>query len=186
MQADRVGQNLRSRRIVGEDLRGFTNCHGKGVYTLIISVRKPLRLRVGRLGSWRFPRGLYLYTGSALGPGGLSRRIGRHLGRRKSRFWHIDYLLGSRGVKIELAISAKTRERMECRVNQLLEMRFKAQAKGFGSSDCVKSSCTSHLLRSGILSRARLGDVVFNAYKRSGLLPRLCSPIYPQKPLLQD
>jgi Uri superfamily endonuclease len=173
VQADRVGKNLSSRRTVGEDRGGFTHCHGKGVYTLIIAVLDPLDLKIGCLGIWHFPKGLYLYTGSALGPGGLSGRIGRHVGHRNSRFWHIDYLLGSRGVRVELAIWAHTPERMECRINTLLHRRFESQAKGFGSSDCVKS-CPSHLLRSEGLSKAQLGDVVFKVYKRSGLRPTLC------------
>ena len=175
VQADRVGKILKGGHIASGNRIESVHQGEEGVYTLIISVRIPLRQKVGRLGSFRFPRGLYLYTGSALGPGGLNRRIGRHFGHRKSRFWHIDYLLASGDVRVELAICATTHEHMECRINKSLEMHFKIQAKGFGSSDCVES-CISHLLRSGIRSKAQLCDVVFNAYKRSGLRPTLYSP----------
>jgi len=161
MQAHRVGRTL--RRII-------YNNWGKGVYTLIISIKFPLRLRVGRLGSLSFPKGLYLYTGSALGPGGLERRVDRHLRGGGQKFWHIDHLLGSKGASVGLAIIAQTGKRMECRINRSLETVCKTHAKGFGSSDCI-GSCASHLLRSETHSVAVLRNMIFDVYRKSGLRP---------------
>jgi len=36
--------------------------------------------------------GWYVYVGSALGPGGLAAKVGRHLGGRKMCRWHTAYL----------------------------------------------------------------------------------------------
>lgn len=148
---------------------------GRGIYTLIISIKTPLRLRVGRLGLLSFPKGLYLYTGSALGPGGLDRRVGRHQHGTGHKFWHIDYLLASKGVSVGLAIIAHTCERMECGINRSLEAVGNSQAKGFGSSDCIES-CASHLLKSEERSVAVLRKAVFDVYLESGLRPLSYSP----------
>jgi len=155
--------------------KGTQIIRGKGIYTLIISIQIPLRLRVGRLGLLPFPKGLYLYTGSALGPGGLNRRVYRHLHVDRHKFWHIDHLLASKGVSTRLAIIARTCRYMECRINRSLEMICNSQAKGFGSSDCIES-CTSHLLKSEERSVAALRDAVIDVYRKSGLRPLTYSP----------
>jgi len=155
----------------------FTPNGAKGVYTLIISIRKPLRLRVGRLGSLSFPKGLYLYTGSALGPGGLEKRVDRHLRGGEHKFWHIDHLLASKGASVGLAIIAQTSRRMECRINRSLGMFNNPHARGFGSSDCI-GSCKSHLLKPKTHSMAALRNNVIDAYRQTGLRPLYYSPRY--------
>jgi endonuclease-3 len=101
-------------------------------------------IEVGRLGPQRFD-GLYLYVGSALGPGGL-KRIERHLavaqGRNLARHWHIDYLLALGELKQIFVM--ETTERLECLLAQELSMRFDPAIIGFGSSDC---SCKTHLFK---------------------------------------
>ncbi len=47
----------------------------KGTYVLVMRLGRLRRVRVGRLGVQEFPAGLYLYVGSAFGPGGLRARI---------------------------------------------------------------------------------------------------------------
>jgi Uri superfamily endonuclease len=66
----------------------------KGTYLLILHLAAPqLRLRIGRLGSFDFAAGYYLYVGSAYGAGGLSARLAYHQQQHKRRpHWHIDYL----------------------------------------------------------------------------------------------
>ncbi len=49
-------------------------------------------LAVGSLGAMHVEPGVYLYIGSAFGPGGLRARLSRHAARQKVRRWHIDYL----------------------------------------------------------------------------------------------
>jgi len=173
MQAHRVGQIL--RRAI--HYKGNSYNGGKGVYTLIIAVRTPLRLKVGRLGSLSFPKGLYLYTGSALGPGGLGRRVDRHLRGGEHKFWHVDRLLATKGASVGLAIIAQTNGRMECRVNRSLGKFYNSHAEGFGSSDCIES-CASHLLKPKTHSMAALRNNVFDVYRKTGLRPLSYSPIY--------
>ena len=51
-----------------------------------------LEILVGRLGALPVEPGFYVYVGSAFGPGGLERRVGRHATTEKKHRWHIDYL----------------------------------------------------------------------------------------------
>ena len=49
-----------------------------GTYALLLRLDKQERITVGKLGTFDFPVGYYLYVGSALGPGGLRARLARH------------------------------------------------------------------------------------------------------------
>lgn len=112
-----------------------------GIYHLLIYLSQDTTVRVGKLGSFHFPAGYYVYTGSALG--GLESRIARHCRCRKRLHWHIDYLL-QYGCVIDVT-THKTTERLECHFNQkILSLpNGEVLVKGFGSSDC---SCLSHLI----------------------------------------
>lgn len=124
-----------------------------GVYSLVIHVKRGFNIRVGALGLQRFPEGYYVYTGSALGPGGLQARILRHM--RLSRngvvhsrpFWHIDFLLAHEKSSLIAVFAAETLRNLECEVNQHIRDRGRAEIPipGFGASDCRKN-CESHLL----------------------------------------
>ncbi len=111
-----------------------------GIYHLLIHLPQDTTVEVGKLGSFHFPSGYYVYTGSALG--GLEARIARHLRREKRLRWHIDYLL--QYADIADVITHETRERLECQFNQRILSLPDCQVpvKGFGSSDC---NCLSHL-----------------------------------------
>lgn len=113
----------------------------KGIYCLVLSCA-PFRERVGALGEIEFREGYYVYVGSALGPGGLSRvarhaRISKNPGRRPH--WHIDYLLRSPSCTLLTAYCFPTTGRAECRLASLLTG---IPVPGFGCSDC---RCVSHL-----------------------------------------
>ncbi len=113
----------------------------RGVYCLLIELKKARKIKVGSLGEFRFPAGYYVYVGSALN--GLRARILRHFRRKKKLRWHIDYLLReSRAVD---ALAVKTNERLECELRERVASicGAKSAVRGFGSSDC---SCESHLL----------------------------------------
>ena len=120
-----------------------------GIYTLLLLVSEEVTLTVGKLGKQNFPRGYYVYTGSALGKGAtsLKQRIARHLKKEKPRFWHIDYLLADENVSVEAVIAAETNKKMECAINSHIKGIEGAEipVKGFGASDCRKN-CGSHLL----------------------------------------
>ena len=63
----------------------------QGVYALVIVLDGDLQISIGALGTRSFTPGTHVYVGSA--QKGLDKRIQRHLGNNKKRFWHIDYLL---------------------------------------------------------------------------------------------
>jgi len=145
---------LKFEKIVAEALPG------KGVYTLVIFLKKKLTIDVGKLGTFSFPSGYYLYTGSALGPSpnSLHRRIYRHLLKSKNRRWHIDYLTSNENVLIKAVVAAETSGRFECIINQMLREKMNGEilVDGFGASDC-NQKCRSHLLYLGMKV-----DVEFN------------------------
>ena len=61
-----------------------------GSYLLILHVAHPAAIVVGRFGKVAVASGWYLYTGSALGPGGLRGRLRHHLQPAPRPHWHID------------------------------------------------------------------------------------------------
>ncbi|MBX5328025.1 GIY-YIG nuclease family protein [Candidatus Bathyarchaeota archaeon A05DMB-5] len=113
----------------------------KGVYLLIVSIAKPMQVRVGALGNISFAKGVYAYVGSA--QNNLEKRVERHLKKVKRKFWHIDYLLENENVKILQVFYKATGKSDECKLAE--EMSRKGTAiNGFGSSDC---NCKSHLFQ---------------------------------------
>jgi len=96
-----------------------------------------LTIRVGALGKQEFKSGIYVYTGSA--KRNMEARIARHLKKRKSKRWHIDYLTTKRAVKI---VEVRRFDEDECTVNQQTD--GEVLVPGFGASDC-KKGCISHL-----------------------------------------
>jgi len=110
-------------------------------YQLLIEVTEPVRVLVGRLGTFDFPAGHYVYTGSALR--NFEARVNRHQSTAKRMHWHIDYLLATPGVCIR---EVQRYDEAECLVNQ--RTGGKIQVNGFGASDC-RAGCASHLKRVG-------------------------------------
>ena len=110
-----------------------------GLYQLIIRLDEGATIRVGRLGAFRFPRGYYVYTGSARS--GLEQRVARHLRRDKRLHWHIDYLL-ARGSVTQVLVYPGAGS--ECALNRAVEALPGGEVvvRGFGSSDC---RCRAHL-----------------------------------------
>ncbi|MFN6962095.1 MAG: GIY-YIG nuclease family protein [Rhodocyclaceae bacterium] len=110
---------------------------GHPTYQLLIEIAHPVRVRIGRLGTFDFPSGHYIYTGSARR--NPEARIARHLRREKALRWHIDFLLAAPGVRIlEVRRFAET----ECVINQATPGAV--PVPGFGASDC-RAGCGSHL-----------------------------------------
>jgi Uri superfamily endonuclease len=143
----------------------------RGVYTLIICSTEPCKVLAGRRHSVALERGLYLYTGSALGRGStsLEGRIGRHLSREKRDFWHIDRILSSESVHVISVILAKTTTRSECKVNTelLKDSGISVLVRGIGASDC---RCKSHFLAAKDRPDA-LKRKIKSSYARLGLRP---------------
>lgn len=111
-------------------------------------LRRRRLLGVGALGRHPFPRGLYLYTGSA--QRNLYQRLRRHLsgpsGAAKKLHWHIDYLLAHARVRYVWAFAAP--KEWECRLGGYIARMegVRVPLIGFGSSDC---KCETHLYHIG-------------------------------------
>lgn len=119
----------------------------KGNYALIIRLERDTPLTIGRLGSFAFPAGLYLYAGSGLN--GLESRVRRHLRRDndKKRHWHIDSLTAV--APVCQVWWAADEMRRECEWAELVqEWGGRIVAPGFGASDCRR--CPAHLLYLGM------------------------------------
>ena len=99
------------------------------------------------MGMLTFPKGYYLYVGSAMGSNSstsLENRVKRHLSeaRHKKLFWHIDYFLASEISLLTKIYLIPSLIRLECVLaGEILSVSDK-YIKSFGSSDCF---CSSHL-----------------------------------------
>ena len=112
-----------------------------GAYQIIFSLKSTKRIKIGRMGEFIFPKGFYIYTGSAMK--NLRQRIERHKRKSKNKHWHIDFLLPfSKISEIKLFPSNK---REECKINsETLKINgAEIVVQGFGSSDC---HCPAHLI----------------------------------------
>ena len=98
-------------------------------------------MNVGALGKLTFQKGLYAYVGSA--QNNLEKRVNRHLGKEKRRFWHVDYLLDDDAAKVIEVFHKQADKTEECAVARAIGERGEP-VDGFGASDC---SCKSHLFR---------------------------------------
>ena len=115
----------------------------KGTYALVLHLEQREEITVGKLGTFTFPAGYYLYVGSALGPGGLEARLARHRRREKKLRWHVDYLLAH--AQLMEVWSAASTDKLECLWAQVAQALpgTEVPVPGFGSSDC---RCLSHLI----------------------------------------
>ena len=120
----------------------------RGAYALVLRMERPALLRVGALGEASFPAGVYVYLGSARGPGGIQARLGRHLRGSSRPRWHVDYL---RAVAVPVAWAVTTDPApglpWECAWSQRLAALPEAwiPLPGFGASDC-RQGCPAHLI----------------------------------------
>jgi Uri superfamily endonuclease len=113
-----------------------------GTYALILENARPARLAVGRLGSIELRPGFYVYVGSALGPGGLQARVGRHLVPSRAVHWHIDYLKRAAHIlEVWYVLDSVRREHAWAKALGGLAGASIAMP-GFGASDC---RCAAHL-----------------------------------------
>jgi len=113
----------------------------KGVYVLVIKVTKDIKTKIGALGNLKFEKGIYAYVGSA--QNSLEKRIARHKTKNKKLFWHIDYLLKNRNVKILKIFYKKAGKSEECRIAKRLS-KINFPIPKFGCSDC---KCETHLFK---------------------------------------
>jgi len=113
-----------------------------GAYALYFELSEPVALPIARLNNPVLDPGVYVYAGSACGPGGIRARVTRHLRRDKRPHWHIDHLSVRVGCRRVDAFPGGK----ECDlVADFLEAGGYVPVPGFGSSDC--KTCAAHLVR---------------------------------------
>lgn len=148
----------------------------KGIYALIIKNPKDQTLQIGKLGKYLFPKGLYVYIGSALGSSAtsLEYRLPRHLSKTKSTFWHIDFFLQAELVEVLTIFYAVTSEKRECQLASSISQIENAQIiiNRFGSSDCA---CKSHLLYFSVNSDNLLEGIKIS-FSKIGLESQIWHP----------
>jgi Uri superfamily endonuclease len=134
-------------------LAGMTNCRShtqgvlfpkdKGSYLLLFENTTYRRISVGKKLQMEAPPGIFIYAGSARGPGGLAARLAHHCRPSPNPRWHVDYLKS----QIQLFEIWFTRDprHLECTLAEAVLglPGSHAPCPGFGSSDC---SCESHLV----------------------------------------
>ena len=97
----------------------------KGAYFLVVELEE-------RLERWDLEPGLYLYVGSAWGPGGLLARTKRHLLKSFKRpKWHVDWLTSRGRPLIAFWFPGAT----EDEAYEVASKLFEPAVKGFGSTD---------------------------------------------------
>jgi Uri superfamily endonuclease len=149
----------------------------KGTYAIYLQLTKSKTITIGKLGQFNFPRGPYIYVGSAFGPGGLQSRLERHIRGSITFHWHIDYLREEAEVNGFLYLINK--RNYECRWVQALDELSDTlvPAPGFGSSDCHR--CRSHLMafrhsdisRYPVLKHKILLETVRNTFSKGTSIP---------------
>ena len=110
----------------------------RGSYILILHLPRRTNIAVGSLGEIAFPPGYYLYAGSA--KKALRARMARHLRKKKTLFWHIDYLADR--CEAPLVIPVRTGADLEHEMAASLQKTAEWSIPGFGASDCP---CKTHL-----------------------------------------
>ncbi|MFZ1326646.1 MAG: GIY-YIG nuclease family protein [Candidatus Contendobacter sp.] len=114
-----------------------------GTYVLVLRVPVACDAAVGRRDRLALQPGWMLYTGSALGPGGVEARLAHHRRLAVRPHWHIDSL--RRHTVLEAVWFSYHPKRRECRWAMVLaEIGGLPPPFRFGASDC---RCRSHLYR---------------------------------------
>lgn len=136
---------------------------------MVLRLKTSTKIKVGKLGTFDFPTGYYIYTGSA--KNSLNARIARHLRKEKNKHWHIDYFVE----KAKIVAIFKTDKFGECELNKrIFEIgNCQAIAKGFGSSDC---KCESHLAY--IQEKSGVSSKIVRFFKDNGIYEELSGESY--------
>ena len=135
-----------------------------GTYVVALAPMVAGPVQIGRLGTLVLDRGVLLYVGSALGPGGVAARCGHHLRVARRPRWHLDWLRPHvRVLGIWVVYGGERREHGWARALAGLPGAGIPLPR-FGASDC---RCAAHLIQvprlpgdevlvgSGLLASAR-------------------------------
>ncbi|CAG1771225.1 hypothetical protein BAC3_01637 [uncultured bacterium] len=116
----------------------------KGSYLLLMKLSEVQSLQIPHLKDYVFTEGYYIYIGSALGPGGIRARVGRHIRKEKKIHWHIDHLTTVADLYSTVLILSPSR--LETLLTGFLMKTDLTPVPGFG---CGDSEDYSHLFYSG-------------------------------------
>ncbi|MBE0556971.1 MAG: GIY-YIG nuclease family protein, partial [Proteobacteria bacterium] len=109
-----------------------------GSYIILLHIPRDVTATVGSLGEVDFPAGYYLYVGTARRA--LTKRLERHLRKRTTAHWHIDYL--KRYAEKCAAIPIRSSTSLEHELARTVGAIADGCITSFGSSDC---ECPGHL-----------------------------------------
>ncbi|MFA9555894.1 DUF123 domain-containing protein [Evansella sp. AB-rgal1] len=112
------------------------------LYVIMMNLLEDRHVAIGKLGSFLFHKGTYIYVGSA--KKNIQARVKRHINKEKpTRRWHIDFFSSNTSV---IGFITFPHHKGECQLKDFIQKQFHGTvvAKGLGSSDC---SCDSHLLK---------------------------------------
>ena len=114
-------------------------------YTIYLILNSDYDITIGKLGSFHFKQGIYIYVGSA--KKNILQRIKRHQEIEKKYHWHFDYLRPYGSIT---KIITYDRSFTECGLADKIrkEVDGRIPVKGFGASDC---KCGSHLIYTEML-----------------------------------
>lgn len=134
-----------------------------GCYVVVLEVAGDVPVEAKTL-KVTVTRGIYLYIGSAGGPGGLRARIRRHLRKRKRVWWHIDWLTSSDNVKVVGAVYCEASQcgpQGEASIAACLQGKGYEPVRRFGSTDDPDTE--SHLFR--VSASLSLEDILCDAFQ---------------------
>lgn len=97
-------------------------------YLLKIRLERARKIRIGKLGTFSFAKGVYWYVGSA--KKNLSQRVARHMRKKKKLHWHIDFLLQHAQI-----VAIWSTDILEERLASMLSDKMGIPVIGFGASD---------------------------------------------------
>lgn len=113
-----------------------------GSYVLVWHAMATATVVIGSIGLLNVVSGWYLYTGSALGPGGLRARLRHHLLPSARPHWHVDYLRNAMQLA-EIWVLPGVQRMEHSWAGHLASLpASRIPLPRFGASDC---RCPSHL-----------------------------------------
>jgi sugar fermentation stimulation protein A len=112
--------------------------HDRGDYMVVLHIQDDKDISIGAKGSIHFPKGYYVYVGSA--KQNLAARLARHQRKRKKMHWHIDYL--RQEADVTAIIPIRTADDLEHELAGSVSSIAPWSIAGFGCTDC---QCSSHL-----------------------------------------
>lgn len=110
------------------------------LYAIYLKLNRDENIQIGKLGTFSFKKGMYIYVGSA--KRNIQARVRRHEKVVKPLKWHFDYLRPFGEITKSITYENTNGE---CGLAEKLRKEHGGgfPVKGFGSSDC---RCFSHLI----------------------------------------